>query len=68
MIITSSSDLIATAGLKRFPSPLLKIVVVDLSAQRLLINRGIPFARASYAAATKVSIWTDGSIRQCATA
>ena len=58
----------ATVWLKHFPSPLLELVVVDRSAQRLLINRGIPFARTSYAAATKVSNWTDGSIKRCATA
>ena len=68
MIITSISDLVETAWLKHFLSPLLEIVEVDISAERFLANRGIPFAQASYAAATTVSVWTHGSIRHCATA
>ena len=58
----------ATVWLKHFASPLLELVVVDRSAQRLLMNRGIPFARTSYAAATRVRYWNDGSIKHCATA
>ena len=58
----------ATVWLKHSPSPQHELVVVDHSEQRLLINRGIPVAHTTYAAAAKVSSWTDGSIRHCATA
>ena len=56
-----------TVWLKHSPSPPLELVVVDRSAQRLWINHGIPFARRAYAAATKVSNWTDDPTKNCAT-